>query len=161
MVAGSFRPLNLVRPFLALLPDVPQADRRVPFKERFLYTAVTLFIFLVCCIFSRSGTLGCARKELGCAGREHSDLLLWQAIFSLCLDLRNELLLPLISVLSFLQGLIVRGSVSACGCPIVGRMISSARHWPLFDLSMPKSIRGVASHSLYLSLPDAHTTVSG
>lgn len=44
----GFRPLNLVRPFLSILPDVPQADRRVPFKERFLYTAVTLFIFLVC-----------------------------------------------------------------------------------------------------------------
>eukprot|EP00798_Chlamydomonas_sp_ICE-L_P024877 gene24877-10541_t len=45
---GGFRALNLVRPFLSILPDVPQAERRVPFKEKFLYTAVTLFIFLVC-----------------------------------------------------------------------------------------------------------------
>lgn len=47
MLAG-FRPLNLVRPFLSILPDVQQAERRVPFKEKFMYTAVTLFIFLVC-----------------------------------------------------------------------------------------------------------------
>ncbi|MEW5310007.1 MAG: hypothetical protein WDW38_001843 [Sanguina aurantia] len=45
---GGFRPLNLVRPFLSILPDVQQAERRVPFKEKFMYTAVTLFIFLVC-----------------------------------------------------------------------------------------------------------------
>ncbi|GAX75448.1 hypothetical protein CEUSTIGMA_g2892.t1 [Chlamydomonas eustigma] len=44
----GFRVLNLVRPFLSVLPDVSQAERRVPFKEKFLYTAVTLFIFLVC-----------------------------------------------------------------------------------------------------------------
>lgn len=45
---GGFRPLNLVRPFLSILPDVQQAERRVSFKEKFAYTAVTLFIFLVC-----------------------------------------------------------------------------------------------------------------
>ena len=28
---GEFRVLNLVRPFLAILPDVEQADRRIPF----------------------------------------------------------------------------------------------------------------------------------
>lgn len=45
---GGFRLLNLVRPFLSILPDVAQAERRVPFREKFLYTSVTLFIFLVC-----------------------------------------------------------------------------------------------------------------
>lgn len=44
----GFRVLNLVRPFLSVLPDVTQAQHRVPFKEKFLYTSVTLFIFLVC-----------------------------------------------------------------------------------------------------------------
>jgi len=48
MSSGGFRPLNLVRPFLSILPDVAQADRRVPFKEKAIYTAVSLFIFLVC-----------------------------------------------------------------------------------------------------------------
>ena len=45
MSTGGFRPLNLVRPFLSILPDVAQADRRVPFKEKAIYTAVSLFIF--------------------------------------------------------------------------------------------------------------------
>jgi preprotein translocase SecY subunit len=40
--------LNLVRPFLSVLPDVQQAERKIPFKEKVLYTAVTLFVFLVC-----------------------------------------------------------------------------------------------------------------
>jgi len=32
-----------------LLPEVHQPDRKVPFREKMLWTAVTLFIFLVCC----------------------------------------------------------------------------------------------------------------
>lgn len=47
-MSGGFRPLNLVRPFLSILPDVAPAERRVPFKEKAVYTAVSLFIFLVC-----------------------------------------------------------------------------------------------------------------
>ncbi|GMH33166.1 hypothetical protein BSKO_01000 [Bryopsis sp. KO-2023] len=47
-MSGGFRPLNLVRPFLSILPDVAPAERRVPFKEKAMYTAVSLFIFLVC-----------------------------------------------------------------------------------------------------------------
>ncbi|KAK9804153.1 hypothetical protein WJX73_005765 [Symbiochloris irregularis] len=42
------RPLDLARPFLAILPDVPNADRKIPFREKALYTAVALFVFLVC-----------------------------------------------------------------------------------------------------------------
>ena len=45
---GGFRVLNLVRPFLSVLPDVREPDRKVPFKDRAMYTGVTLFIFLVC-----------------------------------------------------------------------------------------------------------------
>lgn len=44
----NMRPLDLVRPFLSVLPDVSAAERRVPFKEKALYTAVALFVFLVC-----------------------------------------------------------------------------------------------------------------
>lgn len=47
--AGKFRFLNLVRPFMGMLPEVQQPDKKVPFKEKVLWTAVTLFIFLVCC----------------------------------------------------------------------------------------------------------------
>jgi protein transport protein SEC61 subunit alpha len=44
----TFKVLNLVKPFLSILPEVQQADRRIPFKEKVLYTMVTLFVFLVC-----------------------------------------------------------------------------------------------------------------
>eukprot|EP00898_Chlorokybus_atmophyticus_P008802 jgi/Chlat1/8923/Chrsp92S08224 len=48
MSSGGFRVLHLVRPFLAILPEVSSPDRKVPFKEKVLYTVVALFIFLVC-----------------------------------------------------------------------------------------------------------------
>ena len=35
-------------PFLSVLPEVKAADRKVPFRERALYTTVALFVFLVC-----------------------------------------------------------------------------------------------------------------
>lgn len=41
------RPLELVRPFLAVLPDIEPPQRRVPFREKVLYTGVCLFVFLV------------------------------------------------------------------------------------------------------------------
>jgi len=34
---------------MGVLPEVQQPDKKVPFKEKVLWTAVTLFIFLVCC----------------------------------------------------------------------------------------------------------------
>lgn len=33
---------------MSVLPDVAPAERKIPFKEKILYTAVTLFVFLVC-----------------------------------------------------------------------------------------------------------------
>lgn len=42
------RPLELVRPFLSVLPDIQQPDKRVSFREKATYTALSLFIFLVC-----------------------------------------------------------------------------------------------------------------
>ena len=44
----TFRVLNLVRPFLAILPDVAPPDKRVPFVQRAAYTVVSLLIYLVC-----------------------------------------------------------------------------------------------------------------
>mmetsp|Transcript_22696 Transcript_22696/g.63030 ORF Transcript_22696/g.63030 Transcript_22696/m.63030 type:complete len:474 (+) Transcript_22696:154-1575(+) len=44
----GFRVIDMVRPFLAVLPEVQSPDRRVPFREKALYTAVALFVFLVC-----------------------------------------------------------------------------------------------------------------
>ena len=34
---------------MCVLPEVAQSDRRIPFREKLLWTAITLFIFLVCC----------------------------------------------------------------------------------------------------------------
>ncbi|URE04727.1 protein transport protein SEC61 subunit [Musa troglodytarum] len=47
-MAGGFRMLHLVRPFLAFLPEVQSADRKIPFREKVIYTVIALFIFLVC-----------------------------------------------------------------------------------------------------------------
>ena len=50
------------RPRPAVLPEVQQADRKVPFREQFMYTATALFVFLVCShlplygIYSASGS---------------------------------------------------------------------------------------------------------
>ena len=47
-MGGGFRVLHLVRPFLAFLPEVQSADRKIPFREKVIYTVISLFIFLVC-----------------------------------------------------------------------------------------------------------------
>lgn len=44
----SFRFLNLVRPFMSMLPEVTAPDRKPKFEHRVLWTAVVLMIFLVC-----------------------------------------------------------------------------------------------------------------
>ncbi|KAI8588491.1 translocon subunit [Geranomyces variabilis] len=44
----SFRFLHVLRPFIALMPEVAAPDRKVQFREKVMWTAITLFIFLVC-----------------------------------------------------------------------------------------------------------------
>jgi len=39
--------LDLLEPVMSLIPEVKQPDRRTPFRERFMWTCVVLFIFLV------------------------------------------------------------------------------------------------------------------
>lgn len=43
--------LDVMEPFIKFLPEVeaPEGGRKVQFRERLLWTAITLFIFLVCC----------------------------------------------------------------------------------------------------------------
>jgi len=41
--------LHFVKPLMAVLPEVATPERKVPFKEKVLWTAITLFIYLVCC----------------------------------------------------------------------------------------------------------------
>merc|ERR1712137_729529 len=48
-IMSSGRIMDIMRPFMAIIPEVQQAATKVPFKERVLWTSVTLFIYLVCC----------------------------------------------------------------------------------------------------------------
>lgn len=49
MSKGGIRFLTLVKPFMGFLPEVEQPIRRVPFREKVLWTGITLFLYLVCC----------------------------------------------------------------------------------------------------------------
>ena len=40
--------LELIRPVMCVLPEVATPDRKIPFREKALWTIITLFIFLVC-----------------------------------------------------------------------------------------------------------------
>lgn len=44
----SFRALHLIRPLLGVLPEIAAPERKIPLKQKVLWTAVVLFIFLVC-----------------------------------------------------------------------------------------------------------------
>uniref|UniRef100_A0A0E0ETR5 Translocon Sec61/SecY plug domain-containing protein n=1 Tax=Oryza meridionalis TaxID=40149 RepID=A0A0E0ETR5_9ORYZ len=45
---GGWRALELFRPVAALLPAVRRAERKVPFRERVMYTGMSLSVFLAC-----------------------------------------------------------------------------------------------------------------
>ncbi|CAE7374862.1 sec61a [Symbiodinium natans] len=57
MQSGSFRFLNLIKPVMCVLPEVEAPDRRIPFKEKILWTSISLFVFLVCCQIPLYGVL--------------------------------------------------------------------------------------------------------
>ncbi|GAM22992.1 hypothetical protein SAMD00019534_062890 [Acytostelium subglobosum LB1] len=44
----GFRFLDIVKPFSHLIPEVAQPDRKIPFREKVLWTAMCLFVYLVC-----------------------------------------------------------------------------------------------------------------
>lgn len=41
--------LEFVKPFCAILPEVQKPERKIQFREKVLWTAITLLIFLLCC----------------------------------------------------------------------------------------------------------------
>lgn len=45
----GFRFLDVVRPFMPIIPEIQQPERKIPFKEKVLWTSIALFIHLVCC----------------------------------------------------------------------------------------------------------------
>eukprot|EP00442_Polarella_glacialis_P019713 CAMPEP_0115075820 /NCGR_PEP_ID=MMETSP0227-20121206/16083_1 /TAXON_ID=89957 /ORGANISM="Polarella glacialis, Strain CCMP 1383" /LENGTH=472 /DNA_ID=CAMNT_0002462891 /DNA_START=90 /DNA_END=1508 /DNA_ORIENTATION=+ len=46
---GKFRVIDLVKPVMCVLPEVATPERRIPFREKILWTGISLFVFLVCC----------------------------------------------------------------------------------------------------------------
>eukprot|EP01053_Blabericola_migrator_P012884 Blabericola_migrator_1__12883@NODE_840_length_6301_cov_128_082772_g593_i0_p1_GENE_NODE_840_length_6301_cov_128_082772_g593_i0NODE_840_length_6301_cov_128_082772_g593_i0_p1_ORF_typecomplete_len470_score88_01SecY/PF00344_20/7_6e117Plug_translocon/PF10559_9/2_7e19_NODE_840_length_6301_cov_128_082772_g593_i027814190 len=46
---AKVRFLSALKPIQGFLPEVASPERRVPFQERIVWTAMALFIFLVCC----------------------------------------------------------------------------------------------------------------
>ena len=69
-MTGGIRFLTLVKPVLHVLPEVAQPDRKIPFKEKVLWTAITLFIFLVCCQI----------PIYGCKTNKSSDPFYWMRV---------------------------------------------------------------------------------
>eukprot|EP00928_Gymnodinium_smaydae_P020624 TRINITY_DN17975_c0_g2_i1.p1 TRINITY_DN17975_c0_g2~~TRINITY_DN17975_c0_g2_i1.p1 ORF type:complete len:477 (-),score=97.34 TRINITY_DN17975_c0_g2_i1:92-1522(-) len=49
MAEHTFRILNIIKPCLHVLPEVVAPEHRVPLKEKVCWTAISLFVFLVCC----------------------------------------------------------------------------------------------------------------
>jgi len=41
--------LEFIKPFCQVLPEIQKPERKIQFREKVLWTAITLFIFLVCC----------------------------------------------------------------------------------------------------------------
>uniref|UniRef100_A0A4X2LBQ3 SEC61 translocon subunit alpha 2 n=1 Tax=Vombatus ursinus TaxID=29139 RepID=A0A4X2LBQ3_VOMUR len=41
--------LEVIKPFCAVLPEIQKPERKIQFREKVLWTAITLFLFLVCC----------------------------------------------------------------------------------------------------------------
>ena len=42
-----------LQPFCSILPEIQKPERKIQFREKVLWTAITLFIFLVCCLVTR------------------------------------------------------------------------------------------------------------
>uniref|UniRef100_A0A8C3AEY3 Protein transport protein SEC61 subunit alpha n=1 Tax=Cyclopterus lumpus TaxID=8103 RepID=A0A8C3AEY3_CYCLU len=48
-MASDLKFLEVIKPFCAVLPEIQKPERKIQFREKVLWTAITLFIFLVCC----------------------------------------------------------------------------------------------------------------
>jgi protein transport protein SEC61 subunit alpha len=41
--------LQLIEPVMTVLPEVSTPEQKIPFREKVMWTIITLFLFLVCC----------------------------------------------------------------------------------------------------------------
>ena len=48
-MSEKVRFLTLVRPLMGVLPEVTSPERKVQFRDKIVWTAIALFIYLVCC----------------------------------------------------------------------------------------------------------------
>jgi protein transport protein SEC61 subunit alpha len=53
----GFKILHLLEPAMKLFPNIDKPNRFINNKEKVLYTAITLFIYLVCCQIPIYGVL--------------------------------------------------------------------------------------------------------
>ena len=44
----GYRVLKALTPVMKLIPEVTEADRRIPMKDRLIWTVITLLLFLIC-----------------------------------------------------------------------------------------------------------------
>lgn len=44
----SIRFIYLIRPIMFLIPEIPKPNKEIKKQEKFVWTAITLFIFLIC-----------------------------------------------------------------------------------------------------------------
>jgi len=44
----GFKLIHLVKPFMGIIPEIQKPEKNVSFKEKMLWTGLTLFIYLVC-----------------------------------------------------------------------------------------------------------------
>ena len=56
-MSSGVRLIQLVTPVMGLLPEIAPPGRKQNFREKMLWTAMTLFIYLICCQIPLYGTL--------------------------------------------------------------------------------------------------------
>lgn len=53
---SGLRLIELVTPVMHMLPEISPPLKKLPFREKMLWTAITLFVYLICCQIPLYGT---------------------------------------------------------------------------------------------------------
>uniref|UniRef100_A0A3P9P2S6 SEC61 translocon subunit alpha 1 n=1 Tax=Poecilia reticulata TaxID=8081 RepID=A0A3P9P2S6_POERE len=68
--------LEVIKPFCEVLPEIQKPERKIPFREKVLWTAITLFIFLLDLFYHAKYGIYCSLMELGISSIVTSRLLM-------------------------------------------------------------------------------------